>query len=82
MFSSTSDTAESQIQNEYNVPERPVFNVDADIVKRIQFESRVTATGRRNPEYIQILDGISEGDTVAVGGHYTLAHDARIRVRQ
>jgi len=46
MFSSTSDTAESQIQNEYNVPERPVFNVDTDIVKRIQFESRVTATGR------------------------------------
>lgn len=46
MFSSTSDTAESQIQNEYNVTERPVFNVDADIVKLIQFESRVTATGR------------------------------------
>jgi RND family efflux transporter MFP subunit len=38
-------------------------------------------TGKRNPKYIQIVEGISAGDTVAVRGHYTLAHDARVRVR-
>jgi RND family efflux transporter MFP subunit len=39
------------------------------------------STGRKNRDYVQILDGISAGDTIAVGGHYTLAHDARVTVR-
>lgn len=54
-----------------------VFRIENDVAKW-----HYVTTGRRNPEYIQILEGISEGDTVAVGGqHYTLAHDARVLVR-
>ncbi|MBX2990534.1 MAG: efflux RND transporter periplasmic adaptor subunit [Bacteroidetes bacterium] len=33
-----------------------------------------------NERYIAIRSGIETGDTVIVDGHYTLAHDARIRV--
>lgn len=53
-----------------------VFRIENNVAKW-----HYVTTGRRNPEYIQILDGISGGDTVAVGNHYTLAHDARVRIR-
>jgi membrane fusion protein (multidrug efflux system) len=33
-----------------------------------------------NDQFIAIRSGIEPGDTVIVDGHYTLAHDARIRV--
>jgi RND family efflux transporter MFP subunit len=38
--------------------------------------------GEENEELIEIKSGIAVGDTVIVAGHYTLAHDARIRVIQ
>lgn len=53
-----------------------VFRIENNVAKW-----HYVTTGSRNPEYVQILEGISEGDTVAVGGHHTLAHDARVRVR-
>jgi hypothetical protein len=36
----------------------------------------------RTNQFIAIRSGIEPGDTVIVDGHYTLAHDARIRVRK
>lgn len=33
-------------------------------------------------EYVESKAGIAAGDTVIVGGHYTLAHDARFRVER
>lgn len=36
--------------------------------------------GEQNEQYIEIRSGIAAGDTIIVDGHYTLAHDARIRV--
>ncbi len=41
---------------------------------------RYVDTGLENDEYVEILSGVSEGETVIVEGHFTLAHDARIRV--
>jgi hypothetical protein len=35
--------------------------------------------GEENEQYLEIKSGIAVGDTVIVAGHYTLAHDARIR---
>jgi multidrug efflux pump subunit AcrA (membrane-fusion protein) len=36
--------------------------------------------GEQNEQSIEIRSGIAAGDTIIVDGHYTLAHDARIRV--
>jgi membrane fusion protein, multidrug efflux system len=37
--------------------------------------------GQQNETQLEILSGIANGDTVLVAGHYTLAHDAPIRLR-
>jgi len=39
-------------------------------------------TGEENEEFIEIKSGITQGDTVIVNGHYTLAHDAKVRVER
>jgi multidrug efflux pump subunit AcrA (membrane-fusion protein) len=36
--------------------------------------------GEGNEEFIEIGSGIVAGDTVIVDGHYTLAHDVRVRI--
>jgi HlyD family secretion protein len=36
--------------------------------------------GLENPEWIEVLEGIDPGDEVIVSGHYSLAHDAAVRV--
>lgn len=41
---------------------------------------RYVETGLENDEFIEILSGISEGEKVIVEGHFTLAHDAKIRI--
>jgi RND family efflux transporter MFP subunit len=33
-----------------------------------------------NEDYAEVLDGIKEGEMVIVEGHFTLAHDARVRI--
>ncbi len=38
--------------------------------------------GEENEEQVEIKSGIVPGDSVIVSGHYTLAHDARVRVLQ
>ncbi|MGC8654575.1 MAG: efflux RND transporter periplasmic adaptor subunit [Candidatus Kryptoniota bacterium] len=36
--------------------------------------------GRGNDKYYEVLDGLSVGDTLIVGGNYNLAHEARVKV--
>lgn len=36
--------------------------------------------GLKNEEMIEVLDGVEPGDEVIVSGHYSLAHDAPVRV--
>jgi RND family efflux transporter MFP subunit len=37
-------------------------------------------TGVENEKFVEIINGILAGDTVLVNGHYSLAHDAKIRI--
>jgi len=41
---------------------------------------RYLELGLENEEYAEVLDGITEGEEVIIEGHFTLAHDARVRV--
>ncbi len=36
--------------------------------------------GTRSGEYVEITDGVAPGDTIAVDGHFALAHDAPVEV--
>lgn len=36
--------------------------------------------GARSGDYVEITDGAQPGDTIAVGGHFALAHDAPVSV--
>jgi RND family efflux transporter MFP subunit len=41
---------------------------------------RYLELGLENEEYAEVLDGIQEGEDIIIEGHFTLAHDARVRV--
>ncbi len=51
------------------------FVVEGDLAKW-----RYLELGLENEDYAEVLDGVKEGEEVAVEGHFTLAHDARVRV--
>ncbi|MGQ9798061.1 MAG: efflux RND transporter periplasmic adaptor subunit [Ignavibacterium sp.] len=38
--------------------------------------------GEQNDKFIEVIDGINNGDTVIVDGHYNLAHDSKINIIQ
>lgn len=37
--------------------------------------------GVGNSEWVEIIEGIAQGDTVVTGGHYSLAHDVKVKVK-
>jgi RND family efflux transporter MFP subunit len=41
---------------------------------------RYIEVGLENEDYIEVLDGVKEGEVVCVDGHFTLAHDAKVRI--
>lgn len=41
---------------------------------------RYIEVGLENEDYAEVLDGVKEGEEVIIEGHFTLAHDARVRV--
>jgi len=43
---------------------------------------RYIEIGRENEDYAEVLEGIEEGEQVIIEGHFTLAHDARVRLVQ
>jgi HlyD family secretion protein len=55
-----------------------------DLVFRIQDGRALwtyVAVGARSSESVEITDGLAEGDLVAVGGHFALAHEAAVEPR-
>ncbi|MDH4196687.1 MAG: efflux RND transporter periplasmic adaptor subunit, partial [Candidatus Aminicenantes bacterium] len=53
-----------------------VFVVEGDLAKW-----RYVEVGVENEEFAEILDGVKEGELVITEGHFTLAHDARVAVK-
>lgn len=43
---------------------------------------RYIDVGLENEDYAEVLDGIKEGESVIIEGHFTLAHDARVRIQK
>jgi RND family efflux transporter MFP subunit len=54
-----------------------VFVVEEDLAKW-----RYIEVGLENEDYVEVLDGVKEGEPVIVEGHFTLAHDAKVQVAQ
>jgi RND family efflux transporter MFP subunit len=52
-----------------------VFVVEGDLAKW-----RYVETGRENEQYVEIRDGVKDGEPVIIEGHFTLAHDARVSI--
>ncbi len=43
---------------------------------------RYIDVGLENEDFVEVLDGVKEGEVVCVDGHFTLAHDARVRIEK
>jgi len=43
---------------------------------------RYIDVGLENEGYAEVLDGVKEGEPVIIEGHFTLAHDARVRIQK
>lgn len=41
---------------------------------------RYIQTGEENEEYVEVLEGVREGEQVIIEGHLTLAHDSAVRI--
>ncbi|HRD01971.1 MAG TPA: efflux RND transporter periplasmic adaptor subunit [Candidatus Saccharicenans sp.] len=41
---------------------------------------RYIEAGQENEQYVEVLDGIKEGEPVIIEGHMTLAHDSAVRI--
>ncbi|MDP2209914.1 MAG: efflux RND transporter periplasmic adaptor subunit [Bacteroidota bacterium] len=54
-----------------------VFTVSDGLAKWFYVE-----TGVENEKFVEITNGISASDTVLVNGHYSLAHDAKIKINK
>jgi len=54
-----------------------VFVVEGELAKW-----RYIDVGLENEDFAEVLDGVKEGELVITEGHFTLAHDARVRVAQ
>ncbi len=52
-----------------------VFVVEEDLAKW-----RYIEVGLENEDFAEVLDGVKEGEWVIIEGHFTLAHDAKVRV--
>jgi len=52
----------------------------AFVVKDGLAKWRYLEVGLENEDYAEIIDGVKEGEVVIIEGHFTLAHDARVRI--
>ncbi len=52
-----------------------VFVVEDDLAKW-----RYIEVGLENEDYAEVLDGVKEDEMIIIEGHFTLAHDARVRL--
>lgn len=51
------------------------FVVEEDLAKW-----RYLEVGLENEDYAEVLDGVKEGELVIIEGHFTLAHDTKVRI--
>jgi HlyD family secretion protein len=64
-------------------PEALLVRQGRDLVFRIRAGRAVwtyVTTGVRTPRFVEIVEGLQPGDTVAVAGHFSLAHDAPVQL--
>jgi len=54
-----------------------VFVVESGLAKWRYIEA-----GLENEDYVEILEGVKEGELVITEGHLTLAHDARVSIKE
>jgi membrane fusion protein (multidrug efflux system) len=54
-----------------------VFVVEGDTAKW-----RYIQTGLENDKFVEVTDGVAEGEPVIVEGHFTLAHDAKVTIQK
>ena len=83
--------AEARIETR-RLPDRLVVPDEAVLVRQgrdlvfVVEEGRAQWTyvdvGARSGDYVEITDGVSPGDTIAVDGHFALAHDAQVAVEE
>ncbi len=50
------------------------------VVQHGKAQWRYIDLGVQNDRYVEIKSGVAPGDTVVVGGHYSLAHEANVKV--
>lgn len=50
------------------------------VVEKSLAKWKYVKLGAENEKYVEILDGIKNGDDVIVSGHYNLAHDSKVKV--
>ncbi len=53
------------------------FVVEGDLAKWRYIEA-----GLENDRFVEVLEGVQDGDKVIIEGHFTLAHDAKVRVAE
>jgi len=54
-----------------------IFVVEGELAKW-----RYIEVGLENEVYAEVLDGVKEGELVLIDGHFTLAHDAKVKVEK
>ena len=54
----------------------------AFVVEEGMAKWRYIDVGLENEGYAEVLDGVKEGESVIIEGHFTLAHDARVRIQK
>ncbi len=73
-------------QNRLIIPQEAVLSRGgrklAFVVENGLAKWRYIKVGLENEEYAEVLEGLEEEETVIIEGHFTLAHDARVRIIQ
>jgi RND family efflux transporter MFP subunit len=54
----------------------------AFVIEEGRAKWRYIDVGLENEDYAEVLDGIKEGQSVIIEGHFTLAHDAKVKVKK
>ncbi|MGD8589413.1 MAG: efflux RND transporter periplasmic adaptor subunit [Chromatiales bacterium] len=77
-------TLEIDLKDKLLIPEQAVIHSgDSRVVFVDQGEGRLQprriTTGRRNHEYIQVLEGLDEGEVVVTSGNFLLASESKLK---
>lgn len=80
------DLEVGRLDDRLSVPSTAILErQDRNLVFRIENDRALwtyVRTGARSGDRIEIVDGLAEGDVVAIAGHFALAHEAVVEIRQ